>query len=148
MQILTSRVGTNFLLNDTQSRLLKTYWDGLNLDIREQDDELLPSLEGQIQLRLHKVRERDSKLRNKAVESFIREKGGVFCEVCKFSFEDKYGTLGKGFIEVHHLKPISEYEEGDVTSIENLKLVCSNCHRMIHRGDSYSTFYSLQERFL
>jgi len=147
MQILTARVGSNFLLSYVQSQLVKNYWDGLNLEIKEPDDDFSPSKEGRIQLRLHKVRERDPKLRKKAIESFRRKNGRIFCEVCKFSFEEKYGDLGKGFIEVHHLKPISEYEVDDTTSIENLKLVCSNCHRMIHRGDSYSTFYSLQEMF-
>lgn len=96
---------------------------------------------------MHKVRERDPKLRKKAIDTFVRKNGDIFCEVCKFSFEEKYGDLGKGFIEVHHLKPISEYEDNETTSIENLKLVCSNCHRMIHKGDSYATFFSLQERF-
>lgn len=147
MQILTARVGSNFLLSESQSQIVKNYWDGLNLEIKELDDDFSPSKEGRIQLRLHKVRERDPKLRKKAIEIFIKKNGGIFCEVCKFSFEEKYGDLGKGFIEVHHLKPISEYEDDEKTSIENLKLVCANCHRMIHRGDSYLTFYSLQEKF-
>ncbi len=147
MQILTARVGANFFLNETQSQLVKNYWDGLNLEIRELDDDFLLSREGKIKLRLHKVRERDPKLRLKAIESFRRKNGRIFCEVCKFSFEEKYGDLGKDFIEVHHLKPISKYEDDERTSMENLKLVCSNCHRMIHKGDSYSMFYSLQERF-
>lgn len=148
MRILTARVGSNFLLSDIQSQLIKNYWDGLNLKIIEQDDDFLPSTEGQIQLRLHKVRERDPKLRKKAIEFFTRKNGRIFCEVCKFSFEEKYGDLGKGFIEVHHLKPISKYKDDEKTYMENLKLVCSNCHSMIHKGDPYSTFYSLQERFL
>lgn len=147
MQILTARVGSNFLLSGSQSQLVKNYWDGLNLEVKEPDDDLPSSKEGRIQLRLHKVRERDPKLRKKAIDIFVRKNGGIFCEVCKFSFEEKYGDLGKGFIEVHHLKPISEYADNETTSIENLKLVCSNCHRMIHKGDSYSTFFSLQERF-
>jgi len=146
MQILTARVGSNFLLNEPQSQLIKNYWDGLNLDNKEQDDDFSISKEGRIQLRLHKVRERDPKLRRKAIEAFKKRNNSIFCEVCKFSFEEKYGILGKDFIEVHHLKPISEYEDNETTSIENLKLVCSNCHRMIHRGDSYSTFFSLKQK--
>ena len=27
---------------------------------------------------------------------------GAACHVCKFSFEERYGTLGKVFIHVHH----------------------------------------------
>lgn len=141
MQILRVRVGSNFLLNDSQSQIIKNYWDGLNLGNNEEYDDYPASSEGRIQLRLHKVRERDPKLRKKAIEIFIRSNNKLYCEVCKFSFEEKYGVLGKDFIEVHHLKPVSDYADNETTSIQNLRLVCSNCHRMIHRGDSYSTFF-------
>ena len=145
MQILTARVGSNFLLSPYQSQIINNYWNGLNLESQD-DDDYSPTKEGQIKLMLHKVRERDPKLRKKAIEIFLKSNKKIFCEVCNFSFEDKYGEIGTGFIEVHHLKPISEYSENEKSSIENLKLVCSNCHRMIHRGESFSTFYSLQKK--
>lgn len=59
---------------------------------------------------------------------------GLKCKVCGFKFEDKYGYLGKGFIEVHHKKPL--YINGEellVNPKTDLVPVCSNCHRMIHR---------------
>jgi len=145
-QLIKARVGSNFLLNETQSSLVEQYWNGLNPSIYEEDEEKIKSKEGRIKLRVHKVRERDSKIKKKAIEIFIKQNGSIYCEVCKFSFEKKYGALGKGFIEVHHLKPISEYDENEFTSIENLKLVCSNCHRMIHRGDSSDLFFQLKEK--
>jgi 5-methylcytosine-specific restriction endonuclease McrA len=145
-QLIKTRVGSNFLLNDTQSLLVEQYWNGLNPNLYEEDEEQIKSKEGRISLRVHKVRERDPKIKKKAIEIFIKQNGSIFCEVCNFSFEEKYGLLGKGFIEVHHLKPISEYDENEFTSIDNLKLVCSNCHRMIHRGDSSELFFQLQEK--
>lgn len=57
------------------------------------------------------------------------------CAVCGFDFEKAYGDLGKGFIEVHHIKPLSSV--GTETAIDpkkDLVSLCSNCHRMIHRG--------------
>lgn len=50
----------------------------------------------------------------------------------------KYVTLilkdiGKDFIEAHHSKPISEMKENEKTKIEDIVLLCSNCHSMIHR---------------
>ena len=55
------------------------------------------------------------------------------CEVCGFDFEDKYGQLGAGYIEVHHKQPVSEGER--ITDLNNdLVMLCSNCHRIIHRG--------------
>ena len=48
----------------------------------------------------------------------VKKKKGYTCEACGFSFENKYGEIGKNFIEVHHLI---------------LLFLCSNCHRMIHK---------------
>jgi hypothetical protein len=145
-QLIKTRVGSNFLLNETQSLLVEQYWYSLNPVSYEEDEEQIKSQEGRIKLRVHKVRERDPKIKNKAIEIFVQHNGSVFCEVCHFSFEEKYGILGKGFIEVHHLKPIAEYNENELTLIDNLKLVCSNCHRMIHRGNSSDLFYQLKEK--
>jgi 5-methylcytosine-specific restriction protein A len=42
--------------------------------------------------------------------------------------------VGKGFIEVHHIKPLfSLDEEVNVNAETDLVPVCSNCHRIIHR---------------
>ena len=61
------------------------------------------------------------------------QKGNLCCEVCGFDFEARYGEMGEGYIECHHIKPISQYTEEDTTTIDDLVLVCSNCHRMLHR---------------
>jgi len=45
----------------------------------------------------------------------------------------RYGNRGIGFIECHHTKPVSMLDGKSTTRIEDLALVCSNCHRMIHR---------------
>jgi len=45
-----------------------------------------------------------------------------------------YGELGKGFIEIHHIKPLySLNEEVEVNPQTDLLPLCPNCHRMIHR---------------
>jgi predicted HNH restriction endonuclease len=45
-----------------------------------------------------------------------------------------YGLLGQGFAECHHLVPISRLEPGHRTRLEDLAIVCSNCHRMLHKS--------------
>ena len=61
---------------------------------------------------------------------------GTACCVCKFDFGEFYGSIGMGFIEVHHLKPVSEIGPDCRISIQNdLVPVCSNCHSMAHRED-------------
>jgi len=55
------------------------------------------------------------------------------CEVCGFSFCEKYGDdLGKGFIEVHHKTPLHESKRTETTA-NDIALICSNCHKMIHK---------------
>ncbi|MFP7176471.1 HNH endonuclease [Priestia filamentosa] len=88
--------------------------------------------EGKILYRLHKQRERNSSVVKKKKWLAI-EKNDLKCEICTFDFFKRYGELGYGFIECHHTKPISDYEEDTKTKLEDLVLVCSNCHRMLHR---------------
>jgi len=59
---------------------------------------------------------------------------GCKCMACGFDFEKEYGELGKGFIEVHHVKPLYTLnDEIEVDPRNDLICVCSNCHRMIHK---------------
>ena len=67
-----------------------------------------------------------------AREQCIQQKG-CKCVVCGFDFEETYGNIGKGFIHVHHIWPLSTREgEYEVNVKEDLVPVCPNCHAMIH----------------
>lgn len=60
---------------------------------------------------------------------------GYRCAVCRFSFEDRYGPLGRSYIHVHHTLELSKVPPGyRVNPITDLVPVCPNCHAMIHRG--------------
>lgn len=73
--------------------------------------------------------ERNPKLRKKAIELH-----GTQCMICGFDFEKNYGIAGKSFIEVHHIKPLSDIGcEVEVNAETDLVCVCANCHRIIHR---------------
>jgi hypothetical protein len=81
-------------------------------------------------------RERNRKLVADAKEYWRSPDGRLRCAVCTFCFSDKYGEHGDGFIEVHHLTPISEARStGRRTTVKQVRLVCANCHRMLHRGE-------------
>jgi 5-methylcytosine-specific restriction protein A len=88
--------------------------------------------EGGVIMRLHKRYERDPKLvtekRNAAAAT-----GDLKCEVCGFDFKATYGDLGAGYIEVHHTKPVHTLLAGTKTKLNDLALLCANCHRMAHR---------------
>lgn len=60
---------------------------------------------------------------------------GYKCKVCGMDFEKTYGELGREFIHVHHIVPISNIgEEYQLDPIKDLVPVCPNCHAMLHRG--------------
>jgi len=64
---------------------------------------------------------------------------GSSCLACGFNFNDFYGkNLAKGFIEVHHIKPVSKGEYIANPSTDLVPL-CPNCHRTIHRESNPPT---------
>lgn len=90
--------------------------------------------EGSETLVIHKRKERNRIVIEKAKKLFkLKHNNRLFCEVCGFDFEEVYGDIGKNFIEGHHAIPISEMNENDETKVDDIIMVCSNCHRMIHR---------------
>ena len=79
--------------------------------------------------------EREPKARQKCIDYY-----GSSCSICDFDFGRAFGQLGKGFIHVHHLRPISEIaEEYEIDPIKDLRPVCPNCHAMIHRKIGFET---------
>lgn len=107
--------------------------DELNLDFESE--------EGKELYRKHRVRERDSSLTREKKDQALKN-GALKCEVCNFSFQNVYG---QDYIECHHLIPIHLGER--ITRLEDLALVCSNCHRMLHRriNDNYLSVAELRQ---
>jgi 5-methylcytosine-specific restriction protein A len=71
--------------------------------------------------------------RNPHARKVCLENHGYNCKVCDFNFEYHFGKMGKGFIHVHHIKPISEIaKEYKINPLEDLVPLCPNCHAMIH----------------
>ncbi|RYF91900.1 MAG: hypothetical protein EOO03_00210 [Chitinophagaceae bacterium] len=72
--------------------------------------------------------------RNPKARKLCIEHWKAICAVCEFDFEKNYGEIGKGFIHVHHLTPVSKIgEQYEVDPINDLRPVCPNCHSMLHR---------------
>ena len=60
---------------------------------------------------------------------------GASCVICGMDFEASYGPMAKGFIHVHHLRPLSmKSERHTVDPVVDLRPVCPNCHAVIHLG--------------
>lgn len=101
-----------------------------------EDEEDYSAKEGKVIYKLHKLRERDRKINNKKKIQYFEKYGKLDCEVCGFDFQKFYGDLGSGFIEAHHRVPLSELNGEKTTKLNDLALVCSNCHKMLHRSIS------------
>ncbi|MEU6786998.1 HNH endonuclease [Nonomuraea angiospora] len=117
----------------------------LDLPVVDEEDEHGTSApEGRLLLRQHVARERNPKLRAAKIKSVQDSGGTVACEVCSFDFERTYGPRGAGYIECHHIVPL--HVSGPVkTKLADLALICSNCHRMIHRSSPWLTPSDLRE---
>ena len=74
--------------------------------------------------------------RNPVNRALCIEQNGCKCKICGFDFERTYGELGRGFIHVHHIIPISK-RDGEYVPDPRTDLipVCPNCHAMLHRTD-------------
>ena len=91
------------------------------------------AFEGAPMLRTRFVRERDRTVVSEKIASVLSTGNRLSCECCGFDFEKVFGALGEGFCEVHHIKPIGGRTQNEPTRIGDLAVVCSNCHRMLHR---------------
>ena len=91
-------------------------------------------MEGQMLYKLHKVRERDTGIVLLKKKQTLNRTGKLACEACVFEFQSFYGDIGKNFIECHHRVPLSNFKVASKTTLDDLSLVCSNCHRMLHKS--------------
>jgi predicted HNH restriction endonuclease len=109
------------------------------------EDEIVEAEEGRLLTRLHRTRERSRRLVERRKLRALKEHGHLRCEACSFDFEERYGARGKGFIEAHHTKAVETLVEGSKTKLEDLALLCANCHRMIHATRPWLTIDGLRE---
>lgn len=79
------------------------------------------------------TKERRYYRRNRKLKEAVVKERGYSCEACKFNFGEFYGDLGYGYIEIHHLKPLSKAKGKVKTSPDDVRVVCANCHRVLHR---------------
>lgn len=103
--------------------------------------------EGEMKRRFvwHRGRERGVR-ELKIRDALRRNNGALLCEVpnCGFDFFKVYGSVGQGYAEVHHKVPLSEAPaEVRKVMLDDLAVVCANCHAMVHRGGECRELESL-----
>jgi predicted HNH restriction endonuclease len=100
----------------------------ISLPSPHQELESFQPLEGEKRARYSSYYERNPFYRSRAIEIH-----GLTCMACNFNFGEKYGALGRGFIHVHHNKPVSGTGPTRVNPQTDMSVLCPNCHAMIHR---------------
>lgn len=133
----------DYLLNNTFSsedlkEAFETVYNNRKKDKKiEMFDENTTITEGAQAIVKTTVYTRSNKLRKRAIQ-FYTVDDRIKCQACCFDFKDFYGEYGENFIEIHHQKPVFQFDGDDLErtiekALENVIPVCSNCHRMIHR---------------
>lgn len=98
-------------------------------------------LEGEEQTILVTKYERNQEARRKCLEYL-----GTSCKVCGVNFFEEYGEIGRDFIHVHHIIPISQIKKNYVIDpFKDLVPVCPNCHAMLHRRNKDGNYPSVEE---
>ncbi len=86
--------------------------------------------------------------RNRKARDACIEHHGSKCCICDFDFGKYYGEEYKGFIHVHHIKPLSDVKKGyEVKPKQDMMPVCPNCHAVIHYNrDQILTIEKMKEK--
>ncbi|UHS55500.1 HNH endonuclease [Agrobacterium vaccinii] len=82
----------------------------------------------------HLRRERAPGLAKMKKRHFIKEHGHLFCQRCGLIPSKSLGPQGDACIEVHHdVVAVSKMVGETHTRLADLKCLCANCHRIVHR---------------
>jgi 5-methylcytosine-specific restriction protein A len=128
--------------------IVKRVFDLIKLGQTENlpDVDLIDSaLEGNPRFTAHLQRERSASLVKAKKYEIKKLTGKLCCEACGFDFKERYGEHGEDFCEVHHLLPLSKTDGVVKTNLSDLAIVCSNCHRIIHRSVPMLTISKLRK---
>jgi 5-methylcytosine-specific restriction protein A len=102
--------------------------------------------EGKRQLRIHYSRERKSQRRQK-LKSFQASHGQLFCEVCKTDASSYPSELRQSVFEVHHITPLHLTDTIVETSLDDLAVLCANCHRAIHSDEEVLSLEQVRSKW-
>jgi predicted HNH restriction endonuclease len=93
----------------------------------------LQGKEGRLLTRLHSYKERDRKFSQQTKQYYKSKNGGkLICDGCGVDPNTRYGASGERCVEAHHKVPIEELQPDSITTVEEMAILCANCHRIVH----------------
>lgn len=81
------------------------------------------------------TREAQFRSRNRALIEAKKSSSDYSCEACGFSFGESYGPNGEHYIIAHHLEQLSNRRKATKTTLDDIALLCANCHVIAHKED-------------
>jgi predicted HNH restriction endonuclease len=119
-------------LETTALQILAFIESDEELQPAEDGDGYVEAEEGGLLTRVHKTRERSGKLIREFKARVKQKTGTLICEGCGFESADRYGPEYMDTMEAHHTVPVHTLKPGDKTKINDLAILCANCHRIVH----------------
>ncbi len=110
-----------------------------------QDDAVVPEDEKISENLEEELGEINKHVIQQAKDMFLARHGRLFCEVCGFDFEAAYGEIGRNYIEFHFDRPASELQKGTQVTSKDIRLVCANCHQVLHMKHPYMSVSQLEK---
>lgn len=103
------------------------------LPLEDESEAIDPDVTGYPEgaLRTLKVDRYERDRRNRAAAVAVH---GSSCFACGLDMGTRYGEVAEGFIEIHHVTPVSQIGEAHVIDpARDLVPLCPNCHAVAHR---------------
>jgi len=145
-QLIKAPRGTVFWLDEQATAALERLWG-----LTPHPWPTLPSsaTEGSSQLRSHRVRERSGRLRADKIRQMREVHGQLACELCAEGELDRYPlAMAERVFEIHHRAPLANAASPVRTTLDDLAVLCANCHRAVHAtADAPANFNAMKRHF-
>jgi len=146
ISLIRMPMGTVFKLSETETHALERLW-GVGAPSVGSDAESYA--EGAWRLHSHYIRERSPRLRLDKLKDFRHVYGSLFCELCSESESARYPRdTSERIFEIHHRAPLSKAVMPVCTHLDDLAVLCANCHRAVHASaDVEANFMAIKKHF-
>jgi predicted HNH restriction endonuclease len=135
-------------LTDAAAEVLNELWYSQSVDVDlsresiEQIEDDRAYSEGKVIVRTLQERQRSRALVIDAKQRGKKRDDLLSCEACGFSFVATYGV---DYIEAHHSQQVASFTGERQSTVDDLHLLCANCHRMVHTQTPPLSIEQLQD---